>query len=77
MLIGKINSAIKEINLDYFKSTNSKIIFITFISDFMTITRCQEFLDNLINKNYFIFFKNLFFSSKNDIVQSIFINCIQ
>ena len=77
MLIGKINSAIKEINLDYFKSTNSKIIFITFIFDFMSITRCQEFLDNLINKNYFIFFKNLFFSSKNDIVQSIYINCIQ
>ena len=77
MLIGKINSAIKEINLDYFKSTNSKIIFITFIFDFMSLSRCQEFLDNLINKNYFTFFKNLFFSTKNDIVQSIFINCIQ
>ena len=77
MFIGKINSAIKEINLEYFKSTNSKIIFITFIYDFMSMTRCQEFLDILINKNYFTFFKNLFFSSKNDIIQSIYINYIQ
>jgi hypothetical protein len=77
ILIGKINLAIKEIKLEYFKSTNSKIIFITFIYDFMTITRCQEFLDNLISINYFSFIKNLFFSSKNDIIQSLYINKIQ
>jgi hypothetical protein len=77
MFIGKINAAIKEINLDYFKSTNSKIIFISFIFDFMSITRCQEFLDNLININYFRFLKNLFFSSQNDIIQSIYLNIIQ
>ena len=77
MLIGKINLIIKEINLDYFKSTNSKIIFITFIYDFMNITRCQEFLDNLISINYFSFIQNLFFTSKNDIIQSLYINKIQ
>ena len=77
MFIGKINAAIKDINLDYFKSTNSKIIFISFIFDFMSITRCQELLDNLININYFRFLKNLFFSSQNDIIQSIYLNIIQ
>ena len=77
MLIGKVNSAIKEINLAYFNSTNSKIIFITFIYDFMALTRCQELLDNLILINFFSFLKNLFFSSKNDITQSLYINMIQ
>ena len=77
MLIGKVNSAIKEINLAYFNSTNSKIIFITFIYDFMALTRCQELLDNLILINFFSFLKNLFFSSKNDIIQSIYISTIQ
>ena len=77
MLIGKVNSAIKEINLAYFNSTNSKIIFITFIYDFMALTRCQELLDNLILINFFSFLKNLFFSSKNDIIQSLYINMIQ
>jgi hypothetical protein len=77
MLIGKINLTIKEINLGAFKSTNSKILFITFIYDFMNITRCQEFLDNLISINYFFFIKNLFFTSKNDMIQSLYINIIQ
>ena len=77
MLIGKVNSAIKEINLEYFQSTNSKIIFITFIYDFMALTRCQELLDNLILINFFSFLKNLFFFSKNDIIQSLYINMIQ
>ena len=77
MLIGKINLTIKEINLGTFKSTNSKILFITFIYDFMNITRCQEFLDNLISINYFFFIKNLFFTSKNDMIQSLYINIIQ
>jgi len=77
MLIGKVNSTIKEINLDYFNSTNSKIIFITFIYEFMALTRCQEFLDNLILINFFSFLENLFFSSKNDIIQSLYINMIQ
>ena len=77
LLIGKLNAVLKEINLEYFKSTNSKIIFITFIYDFMTITRCPEFLENLININYFAFIKNLFYSSKNDIIQSIYLNIVQ
>ena len=77
MFVGKINNVIKQINLECFISTNSKIVFITFIYDFMTITRCTEFLENLININYFQFIKNIFFSSKNDIIQSIYINYIQ
>ena len=48
ILIGKVYSAIKEINLEYFKSTNSKIIFIMFILDFMALSSYQEFFDNLI-----------------------------
>ena len=77
MLIGKINSVLKEMNLEYFKSTNSKITFISFIYDFMGITRSPEFLENLINIHYFSFIKNEFFSSKNDIMQSIYLNIIQ
>ena len=77
LLVGKINSIIKELNLENFKSTQAKIILINFIYDFMTLTRCTEFLENLININFFNFFQNLFFSSKNDIAQSIYINTIQ
>ena len=77
LLVGKINSIIKELNLENFKSTQAKIILINFIYDFMTLTRCTEFLENLININFFNFFQNLFFSSKNDIAQSIYINAIQ
>ena len=71
LLVGKIISIIKEMNLENFKSTQAKIILINFIYDFMTLTRCNEFLENLININFFKFFQNLFFSSKNDIIQSI------
>ena len=77
LLVGKINSIIKEMNLEYFKSTQVKIIFINFIYDFMTLTRCTELFENLININFFNFFQNLFFTSKNDIVQSIYISTIQ
>ena len=77
LLVGKINSVIKEMNLEYFKSTQAKIVIINFIYDFMTLTRCTEFLENLININFFNFFQNLFFNSKNDIVQSIYISTIQ
>ena len=77
LLVGKINSIIKEMNLEYFKSTQAKIILINFIYDFMTLTRCTELFENLININFFNFFQNLFFTSKNDIVQSIYISTIQ
>ena len=77
LLVGKIISIIKEMNLENFKSTQAKIILINFIYDFMTLTRCNEFLENLININFFKFFQNLFFSSKNDIIQSIYISTIQ
>ena len=77
LLVSKINSAIKEFNLENFKSTQAKIILINFIYDFMTLTRCNEFLENLININFFNFFQKLFFSSTNDIIQSIYINTIQ
>ena len=77
LLVGKIISIIKEMNLENFKSTQAKIILINFTYDFMTLTRCNEFLENLININFFKFFQNLFFSSKNDIIQSIYISTIQ
>ena len=77
LLVGKIISIIKEMNLENFKSTQAKIILINFIYDFMTLTRCNEFLENLININFFNFFQKLFFSSTNDIIQSIYINTIQ
>ena len=77
LLVGKIISIIKEMNLENFKSIQAKIILINFIYDFMTLTRCNEFLENLININFFKFFQNLFFSSKNDIIQSIYISTIQ
>lgn len=77
LLVGKIISIIKEMNLENYKSTQAKIILINFIYDFMTLTRCNEFLENLININFFKFFQNLFFSSKNDIIQSIYISTIQ
>lgn len=64
LLIGKINSVIKEFNLDYLKSINSKIVFMTFINDLMNLTRCPELLDNLLKINYFTFIKNLFFFFK-------------
>ena len=77
LLVGKLNAVIKEINLEYFKSTQAKIILLNFIYDFMTLTRSSEFLENLININFFNFFQKLFFSSTNDIIQSIYINTIQ
>ena len=77
LLVGKINTIIKDINLEYFKSTNAKIVLINFIYDFMTLTRNNEFFDNLVTINFFNFFKKLFFSSKNDIIQSIYISMIQ
>ena len=77
LLVSKINAVIKEIKLENFKSTQGKIILINFIYDFMTLTRCNEFLENLININYFNFFQKIFFSSKNDIIQTLYISTIQ
>ena len=77
LLVSKINSVIKEMNLEYFKSTQAKIILINFIYDFMTLTRCTEFLENLVTINYFKFFQKLFFSSTNDIIQTLYISTIQ
>ena len=72
-----MNSVIKELNLENFKSTNTKISLMLFVYDFMSISRCTEFLENLKTINYFNFITNLFFSSSNDIIQTIYINQIQ
>ena len=72
-----MNSVVKEIKLEYFKSTQNKIILLNFIYDFITLTRNNELLENLISINFFNFFQKLFFSSKNDIIQSIYINTIK
>ena len=77
ILISKMNSVIKELNLENFKSTNTKISLMLFVYDFMSISRCTEFLENLKTINYFNFITNLFFSSSNDIIQTIYINQIQ
>ena len=77
LLVGKMNSVVKEIKLENFKSTQNKIILLNFIYDFITLTRNNELLENLISINFFNFFQKLFFSSKNDIIQSIYINTIK
>ena len=75
-IISKFNMIIKNIQLNIISSTSVKINFLTFIFDFMSLTRGNELLNNLKSINYFIFLKNIFFSSKNDIIQSIIINTI-
>ena len=75
-IISKINKVIKNIQLNILTSTSVKINFLTFIFDFMSLTRGNELLNNLKTINFFLFVKNTFFSSKNDIIQSIIINTI-
>ena len=74
IIITKFNKIIKNIQIKILSSTSSKINFITFIFDFMSLTRGNELLNNLKSINYFIFIKKAFFTSKNDIIQSILIN---
>ena len=76
ILIKFINSIIKEINVDLFKSTSTKLNLITMIFDYMTITRNKEFLEYLKTNNFFNFLKNLFFNSKNDMIQTIFLSML-
>ena len=73
-IISKFNKIIKKFQLNILSSTYSKINFMTFIFDFMSLTRGNELLNNLKSIKYFIFVKKLFFTSKNDIIQSILIN---
>ena len=75
-IILKFNNIIKNIQLNIISSTSTKINLLTFIFDFMSLTRGKELLNNLKSINYFVFIKKLFFSSKNDIIQSIIINKI-
>ena len=51
LLVGKMNSVVKEIKLENFKSTQNKIILLNFIYDFITLTRNNELLENLISIN--------------------------
>ena len=75
-IISKFNKIIKNIQLNILTSTSTKINLLTFIFDFMSLTRGTELLNNLKSINYFSFIKKIFFSSKNDIIQSIIINKI-
>lgn len=75
-VISKFNKIINNIQLNIIKSTEVKIDLLTFIFDFMTLTRGNDLLNNLKSINYFLFLKELFFNSKNDIVQSIIIDKI-
>ena len=75
-IILKFNKIIKNIQLNILTLTTTKINLLTFVSDFMSLTRGKELLNNLKSINYFLFIKKTFFSSKNDIIQSIIINKI-
>ena len=76
IIISKFNKIIKNFELNVLKSTLSKINFLSFIFDFMSLTRGNDLLDNLKHIKYFTFIKNIFFEEKNDIVQTIIINKI-
>ena len=73
-IISKFNKIIKNIQLNIITSTSTKINLLTFIFDFMSLTRGTELLNNLKSIKYFLFLKQAFFTSKNDIIQSIIIN---
>ena len=75
-IISKFNKIIKNIQLNIINSTSTKINFINFIFDFMSLTRGTELLNNLKSIKYFLFLKKIFFTTKNDLIQSIIINTI-
>ena len=74
VIISKFNKIIKNIQINILTLTSTKINFLNFIFDFMSLTRGNELLNNLKSIKYFTFIKKLFFSSKNDIMQTIIIN---
>ena len=76
IIISKFNKIIKNFKLNLLQSCLPKINFMTFIFDFMSLTRGNDLLNNLKSINYFKFIKNIFFEEKNDIVQTIIINKI-
>ena len=76
VIISKFNKIIKNIQLNILTLTSTKINFLTFIFDFMSLTRGNELLNNLKAIKYFSFLKKVFFTSKNDIMQTIIINKI-
>ena len=76
LIISKFNKIIRNFDLKLLICTLTKINFLTFIFDFMSLTRGNDLLNNLKYINYFTFVKNIFFSEKNDIVQTIIINGI-
>ena len=63
-IILKFNNIIKNIQLNIISSTSTKINLLTFIFDFMSLTRGKELLNNLKSINYFVFIKKLFFLQK-------------
>ena len=73
-IISKFNKIIKNIQLNIITSTSTKINLLTFIFDFMSLTRGTELLNNLKSIKYFLFLKQAFFTSKNDMIQNIIIN---
>ena len=76
LIILKFNKIIKNIKLNILTSTSTKINLLTFIFEFISLTRGSELLINLKSIKYFLFAKNTFFYSKNDIIQNIIINTI-
>jgi hypothetical protein len=76
VIISKFNKVIKNIQLNVLTLTSTKINFLNFIFDFMSLTRGNELLNNLKTIKYFSFIKKVFFTSKNDIMQTIIVNKI-
>ena len=57
LIISKFNKIIKNFELKVLKSTLSKINFMMFIFDFMSLIRGNDLLNNLQYINYFFFYK--------------------
>ena len=75
-LINKMTQFTKEINLNLVKSFSCIQSVLTFISDIISISRNNELLDNLKKINFFNFFSQKFFNTKNDIIQNILVGII-
>ena len=59
VVISKFNKIIKNIQINVLTSTSTKINFLNFILDFMSLTRGNELLNNLKSIKYLGKFKRL------------------
>lgn len=64
VIISKFNKIIKNIQLNILTTTSTRINLLNFISDFMSLTRGNELLNNLKSIKYFLFIKQNFLIQK-------------